>query len=135
MKTSWTYGVNALPQFNSGTIYLVEEPTWLAFVGWMINILGYGSYLFHWIPMPKWLHISDKDANKKYSLYDWWGDFGQLYHLYIYCPCFYWHEEHPKRLKTNIELGYPKIKELFAERDPQYFTEQEKNAKEILEKD
>lgn len=130
----WTYGINSLPQFKSGHIVLIEQPWWLAFIEWYIdNVIGRFCCLFHWINLPKWLYITDKDDGKKYSWYEWWGDVGALWHLYVFCPCFYWYCDHPKRIEYKVEIGSDKLKEILYSNDPKYFDDEEKNCKEILE--
>jgi len=126
MITSWSYGVNSLPQFRYGTLYLREEPWWLALCGWAIDILGYGCHLFHWIKFPRLIKVKDEDGDIV-SLRDQWGDLGVVYHIKVFDPLFQWHYSHPKSKEYRIEVGYDKARELFVERDVKFFTEQEKD--------
>jgi hypothetical protein len=131
MKT-WSYGINSLPQFMRGSLYLIEQPAWLAFSGWFIeSIIGRGCCLMHWIKMPRWLYIIDED-NEKISFNDYWGDLGAIWHCKIFMPCFNWHYAHPKRIEHCIEIGYNKVKEHFEKSNQKFFDEEAENIKEIL---
>lgn len=120
MRSHWTYGANALPQFRRGHLYLIDEPAWLALAGWFIDQAGRGCCLFHWIKLPAWLHITDKDG-RRWSWAEWWGDLGQVWHAKIFCPLFYWHDGHPRRKQITVEIGYDRLKEVLGAYDPEYF--------------
>jgi hypothetical protein len=124
MITSWSNGVNPLPQFRYGTLYLREEPWWLALYGWGIDKLGYGCRLLHWIKLPRFIKFTDEDG-ERISLRDYYGDLGNIYHIYVFNPLFHWHELHHKSKTWDVEVGYDKVKELFGERDAKFFAEHE----------
>jgi hypothetical protein len=131
--TSWSFGGNSLPQFRSGTVTFYDDPLWLSIWGWIIdNIIRYGCWLFHWIKLPKSIYITDEGI--KYSLREWWGDVGELYHIYIYGKLWTWYCCHPSRKIVDIEVGYDKLKEMFGEHNPEYFLEQDKFCEEYIEK-
>jgi hypothetical protein len=121
--TSWNYGTNSLPQVRQGTIYLREEPWWLALAGWIIDILTYGCHLFHWIKLPTFLFFTRH--GHRYSWREYYGDMGEIYHIYVSSPLFNWQIMHRKAKEYHIEIGYEKVKELFGERDAKLFAEQE----------
>lgn len=126
MITSWSYGVNSLPQFRHGTLYLYEEPWWLALCGWAIQmVVGRGSKLLRWIKFPR--SISVVRHEHRYSMRDYYGDFGSLWDVYVFLPLFQWYYPHPKRRYFEIVLGYDKAKEVFGERDKIFFEEHEKH--------
>jgi hypothetical protein len=125
MITKWSYGVNALPQFRYGTLYLREEPWWLALCGWTINsIVGRGCILLHWIRLPSSIKVVR--SGHKYSMRDYYGDVGSLWHVYVFDPLFQWHYGHPKHKEYRIEIGYDRVKGVFGERDKEFFADQEK---------
>jgi hypothetical protein len=126
MITSWNYGINSLPQYKHGVIYLHEEPLWLALCGWGIDILGYGCRCLHWIKMPSFLKVTDD--GEVLSWREYYGDLGQIYHMAVYNPLFQWYETHPKRIEFHAEVGYDKVKELFGKRDAKFFAEHERIA-------
>jgi hypothetical protein len=118
--TSWSFGGNALPQWRSGAIYLYDEPWWLAFCGWFIwSILGSGCNLLHWIAMPSFLKVTREGC--EYTWRDYYGDVGQLWHIYVFDKAFQWHHAHPKHKEIVVELGYDRIKEIFGKHEPKYF--------------
>lgn len=122
--TSWSFGGNHLPQFRSGTIWLYDEPLWLAIAGWLIDsVIGNGCPCFHWIKLPKHFFITRDGA--RYSLRDYYGDFGNLYHIWIYDPLFQWHYSHKRRIVISIEVGYDRLKEIFEPIEPAYFSNQD----------
>ena len=125
MITSWSYGVNPLPQFRHGTVYLREEPWWLALCGWAIDKIGYGCRMLHWVKMPTFLKYRDEDGEMM-SWRDYYGDLGQIYHCCVFEPLFYWHEGHTKAKEYQVEVGYDKVKELFVVKDAEFFAEEEK---------
>lgn len=122
MITSWSYGVNHLPEYNHGTLYLREEPWWLALLGGVIELLGYGCHLVHWVRMPTFLYVTDDDGNRC-SWRDYYGTLGSLWHIYVWEPLFQWHDAHPKSRVFEVEVGYAKVREVFRERDAKFFAE------------
>lgn len=127
--TSYSFGGNSLAKFRSGTIYLREEPRWLAFAGYLIDLIGYGCRPLHWIVLPNWIKV--KREGHEYSLQEYYGSIGDLYHLFVYSPLFQWHWSHAKATNTNVHVGYDKLKELFVKHNPEYFAECDKSAIEL----
>jgi hypothetical protein len=124
MITSWSYGVNAYPQWRKGTLYLREEPWWLALCGWFIDsVVGYGCRWLHWIKMPNFLKIIR--GGHEYTWRAYYGDLGSIYHVHIFNPLYQWDYGHPRSKLVDIELGYDKVKQLFGEKDAKFFAEQE----------
>ena len=130
--TSWSFGGNSLPQFRSGTVTFYDDPLWLATCGWLIDgVIGYGCRLLHWIKLPKWIYITHEGI--KYSLSQWYGNVGTIYHFVIYQPLYLRYYYHPNRKVVDIEVGYDKLKEMFGEHNPEYFLEQDKFCEEYIE--
>ena len=127
--TSYSFGGNALAKFRSGSIYLREEPRWLAFTGYLINLIGYVCRPLHWIKLPKSIKVM-RDGHE-YSLRDYYGSVGDLYHIFVYDKLFQWHWAHPKAVNLTVSVGYDKLKSIFEKTYPEYFKECDQLAIEL----
>jgi hypothetical protein len=122
--TSWTFGGNKLPQFRTGTIYLVFQPWWLALIGWFEeSVLARFCDLFMNIPLPNIGKI--ESDGEFYTWKEYYGTVGDLIHINIHNPIFQWYYANPKRKEIEFEVGYDKLEELFCEYDKKYFTEED----------
>ncbi len=124
MKT-WTFAING--KLKLGSLILIEQPWYVSFIEWINdNILGYWCDWFQYIPLPKFIHVVDKEDNQKYSLYDYYGSVGTCWHIIVCDPIFQWVYKHPKRKETTVELGYNKIKKMFYHDHKKFFDDHEK---------
>jgi hypothetical protein len=127
--TSYTYGANALEKYRLGAIYLRDEPLWLAVAGYLIDLTGYVSQVLGYVHLPESIKII-RDGHE-YSLRDYYGSFGDLWHIYVFDALFQWHWNHPRAVNIDVEIGYDRLKELFGKSAPEYFTECEKDKEEL----
>lgn len=89
--STWSYAVNSLPQFNCGDIILIDDTWWLAFINFVNeHIIGMGCRLFQYIQLPKWWKITVD--GEKTDLRSWYGTCGDLWHMCVYLPIFYYYE-------------------------------------------
>lgn len=61
-----------------------------------------------------------RDGNE-YSLREYYGSVGDLYHIYVYDKLFQWHWSHPEAINTYVEVGYDRLKELFVNNNSNFF--------------
>lgn len=121
---SWNIAINNHPKWRLGTVLVVEQPLWLAVLEWFIDyVLGYGCYVFHWIKLPSFLKLTDE--GHEYTWREYYGDVGDLYHLYVFGPIFQWYYRRPGRKEYCVEIGYDKLKDIFGERFARFFADQE----------
>jgi hypothetical protein len=123
MKT-WSYGTNPLPQFRSGSVYLIEAPWWLLFIEWLID----HSHMFiPPIPFPNfprrvWFFSDGEETTPE----EWYGDLQMLWCSTVCGPVFNWIFMHPRRVEYVFDLGYDKIREVLGAQDEKYFERQDK---------
>lgn len=70
-------------------------------------------------------------CNRKLSLKDWYGDFGQFWHGYVCITIFDLCYKYKNKKEYNLEIDYDKCKELFYEDNKLFFDEQEKFAERM----
>jgi hypothetical protein len=82
---------------------LVEEPLWLYLIGWFIeNVVGIGCTFLSKFNLPTFLYVKDEDGTH-YSLYDYYGTWGDLYCCFITTPMLKWYyKSHPSRKECTI---------------------------------
>ena len=124
IMTSWDFGGNCLPQYRSGSIYLIDQPLWLALIGWFSDeILSRICDLLMYIPLPNYGRIIDE--GEFYTIKEYYGTVGDLFHVFVHDPVFQWHWNHKKKKEIIVEVGYDRLKELFSNYDNKYFEEME----------
>ena len=130
MKT-WSYGINALPEYKYGTLHLLDQPWWLAAIDWVVEHGLYyfccGGPLAH-ISFPNWFPRA-RDAerpNDLYTLREWYGSLGDFVHLKLTAPMTGWVFERQRPYEVSVEIGYDRLRELFFERDREFFEQHER---------
>jgi len=127
--TSWHFGGNCYFKYRSGSIYLIDRPWWLALVVWFSDeILGRICDLLMCIPLPKYGRIVEQ--GQVFTIKEYYGTVGDLFHIYIHDPVFTWCWTHKKKKEIIVDVGYDKLKELFNEYDGKYFKDIEDRHKE-----
>lgn len=124
----WEFGVNPHPNWRKGTLYLYEQPLWLGLVGLFVDVIGYGCCLFHWLKFPDWITVA-RDG-EKLTMKEWYGDAGQLWHLFIYCPIFEWYDRRKQDYVMVVEIGYDRLKEILGPAHADFFAYQDDFATE-----
>jgi hypothetical protein len=128
----WGVGVNNY--YFTGSIILEEAP-------WYIFLIEYSiHFICHWIPrIPLSKHIKIIREGEEYTLRDYYGTTGDLFHIYICSPIFEWCWN---RIKwQTISFPYTMLKEQFPDRfedeneylDKDSDEEEKKNVKDNLE--
>jgi hypothetical protein len=75
------------------------------------------------VPLPNWF---PKQRNLPYTdeLYtwrEWYGTFGDLWWIYVFDTAFQWVWSKRMKYEIAVDIGYPKLKELFEKHDPKFF--------------
>jgi hypothetical protein len=122
----WNYGINSL--YKTGHISLEEAP-WYVFaiacvVEWICDHMPA-------IPLPD-DPIKDEDGNNT-TLKAYYGELNHLWHDKVDDPVFQWAEK--QKRTVVIDFPYEKLREIFYEKDKNFFGEEEKIAQEIEEKE
>lgn len=118
MKT-WSYGTNSHPDYQKGTIYLIERPWFVALAEWFALWIAW-EWLYL-VNLPSWPRVQWSGSDYPCSAREWWGDVGQLVNAYVTNPLYQWAWSHPRTVRTEIELGFARIREVFEASDPGRF--------------
>jgi len=133
MKT-WNYSINSRPEFMHGIVSLEERPWWLAFAEWFAFWTSW-EWLFD-IDLPNWPKIAWERADEPCSPAEWWGTVGNVVHAYVTNPLFQWVWAHPKNKRTDIDLGYARVREIFYADGPEFFDrDDERRRSDEIEED
>ena len=129
--TSWSFGANSLPEWRSGSLYLMDQPWYLALAEWFLfNVVSW-LCCGKWnpvarIPFPHWFpKVRDPKDRGLYTLCEWYGDVGEYLHLCVFDPLFQWLWKHQRRYEICVDLGYDRLREVFGERYQAYFEHEE----------
>jgi hypothetical protein len=100
----WSYGINSLPQWNYGSLHLVDQPWWLWLadkVGEQLSSVCCSEHTpLKLIPLPKW------------SIFDECEDAALFFHYHVWEPLFTRVWKVQQKYTSTIELGYSKLKEV-----------------------
>jgi len=132
MKT-WSYSINSRPELMRGSIELEERPWWLALAEWF-------AFWVDWrwlskVKLPDWPQVAWKDADAPCSPREWWGDLGQMVFSYVTQPLFQWAYMHPRNRRTEVDLGYQRVREIFYTQDREFFDEHEAALDDLMIKE
>ena len=124
----WSFAGNDHPDWMSAHVSVSDEPLWLWIIGWFTEtVLGWlccsGCNPLARIPLPNWPKRSWQhcEEGEQYTPREWYGDLGGLWHAYLFDPLFQWYWKRKLPYEINIEIGYPKLRELFEATNPDYF--------------
>jgi hypothetical protein len=125
--TSWAIAANSHKSWRSGCVLCVEQPLSLAFFEWfMDNVLAAVCCGLHWIKFPNWPRRKwESDDDCEYTPKEYWGDLGIWYHCHIFVPIFDWYYRRQSRKEWTVEVGYDRLKEIFGEKETEFFKEQD----------
>lgn len=122
---SWSFSANSLPEWNTGVVHLIDQPWYLAAFEWFVwhGLAGFPYTVLRHIPLPNWF---PKQRNLPYetdlyTLRDWYGTLGDLWWIFVFDPAFQWMWSKQQKYEITVDIGYPKLKELFGEYDPKFF--------------
>jgi len=109
-----------------GGIHLTKTPMILCFLEWLVSLV---CYAMPSIPLPRIkFRLKNKDDwnlienNRGWTdLKEWYGDIGQLWHLFVCIPVINLVGRHTK--SVNIDLPYEFLKEKFPEEYTDYGSE------------
>lgn len=125
----WSWGGNDI--WKTGCISLHDTPAWRHYLCLAVDWL---AYLTHWIKFPRWPRWYDNELGEYINPRDYWGDLGCLILCYWLTPLYNF--EYKQDKGYHIEIGYDRLKEIFYERNKEYFDELEETTDRInLEED
>lgn len=120
---SWTYSINSHPDWRKGSIDLLDQPWWLALLEFSVSSLGRLYRPLNRIPLPN-IRKRQRDlphSQKLYGWADWYGSLGDLFIATVFNPALTLVFRLQQPYEVSVEIGYDKVRELFAARDPEFF--------------
>jgi len=132
---SWEYGANPLPQWNIGSITLIEQPWWLHFLEWFAD---HSCSFIPPIPFPDMFKRQwDKDDEEKteYTMREWFGDLRSAWCHSVAISLLNWILRHPKRKTYEFNVGYDKLREVMFEHGKEDFERWDKNKEEYIQEE
>lgn len=115
---TWYYGTNSYVDFQIGDVHCIERPLWVHIGNWFVfSVLGRGCCLLHWLELPK--SIKTVQDGVEYSMREYYGDVGSVYHTLVFSPVFQWWYDIEKNHQKEwvVSVGYEKLREIFGEYD------------------
>lgn len=136
---SWAFGGNSLPEYRSGTIYLIDRPWWLAALD---QIVLRAIYWLCWcplgrIPLPNWPKRQRMLPYNEdwYGPRDYWGTFGDVLFVTLHNALFQWLYERQRPYEVLIQIGWDALREALEKHSPDYFAEDDKQRQWEAEQD
>lgn len=118
---SFEYAINS--KHNKASLYLYDEPWWLALCVWFTEHLLVRVYDIQ-IPLPNW-RKQPRDLPYTTDLYgwrDWYGTVGDVLFCFVFVPAQQWCYMKRQPYEYHFELPYTVLAEQLKEHDPDFFT-------------
>jgi len=133
MRT-WSYGINSYKK--KGHISLDEAPWYIFFLDTIVTFI---CDKIPEIPLPRIPfrlnedEMRDNNGNEFTNWREWFGDWSQLFHVFVHMPVFDFCWKHTD--SKCIPVPYGKLKKLFYEDDEEWWDEEEVMGEEMRQED
>lgn len=121
---TWNIGTNSRPEFRYGTLYVYDEPVWLAICNWFVNtVVSFPYTALGWVPLPSWPRRQWRHCKpgETYTLREYYGTLGDLWFAFVYTHCLNWVWDRRMKYEIRVELGFDRLRELFGDTEAEYF--------------